>query len=140
MFRMILIAFAMLLAASAQATTVTQKSFSAAAANANHLSNDSTDTATAGGPMDLSSSTTASFQCWWSGLTGTLNATITVEVTNDPAFGHWDQKANANVTLSSASGLWTQTLSGIVAERWYRLNYAKGSVTAGSITCYAIGK
>ena len=114
-----------------------------APANANHLSDDTTDAATLRADMDLSVSTVASFQLAWTGLTGTLNATATIEVSDDPTpspTGNWQAKSGATYTITTASGSTDIALNLVLAEQWYRINYQANGVTGGTIDARVFGK
>ncbi len=89
-------------------------------------------------PFDLSLCDSASFHVIWSGLTGTLDGTVTVEVSNDGV--NWDTKNGASVTLNSAASNQMISLNGVVTEEFYRVRLTPGNISAGSVTVIGRGK
>lgn len=119
-----------------------KKLLRSATAGANHVSSDNLDALTIGRAVDLALYTSASVQLIWSGLTGTINGVLTVEVSDDGT--NWDTKkiggSDATITVSGAAGNDTLSLDGIVTERYYRVNWAKNLVTGGTLDCILIAK
>ena len=115
-----------------------------AAAQLNHISsNGSTDTSVLGRSCDLSLYCYGSVQLVWSGLTApaAIDATLTVEVSNDNV--NWSTKT-IGVTpavISPTTGAGDEILSiPEITEKFYRLNWDKKTVTAGSITAIVHAK
>jgi hypothetical protein len=79
-----------------------------------------------------------SFHVIWSGLTGTIDGTVKLQVSNTG--GDWVDKTGASVTLSGAAGADMISLNGVATEFYYRVVYTKNNITAGSITVVAAAK
>ena len=119
-----------------------------AAAQLNHISTDGgSDTSVIGRACDLSLYIYASIQLVWSGLAapGAQDATLTVEVSDDGT--NWKTKKTDRGGVISDCVLTPLTAAGNdfvhitdVTERFYRVNWAKNSITAGTITCLLIAK
>lgn len=125
--------------ASSGARTVTWvKALNAATAGANHTSSNAMDTAAYGAPIDMGLAMMGSVQCDWTGLTGTVNATVQVNISDDGA-ANWLAKSSGQITLSGASGSaylpFAQT-----PEQLYQLVYTAGTVTGGTVSCWVFGK
>ncbi len=118
-----------------------KKIIRSANAGANHISTDSLDAACIGRSCDLALYNVASMQLIWSGLTGTINGTLTFEVSDDGV--NWDTKkiggSDAVITVSGAAG--NDVLSSVeITERYARANWAKVGVTGGTIDCIILAK
>lgn len=74
---------------------------------------------------------TASVQAVWSGLTGTVDGTVKVQVSNDCT--NWTDKSGASVTLSGAAGTDLISIANLT-EACLRLVYTKNQITGGTIT------
>lgn len=100
-----------------------------------------------GGPILINQSGTASFNSdaisvgntvWmsfvftWTGF-NTTDATVTIEVSNDGT--NWDQKTGATFTIGSAADTQGISLNGVVTEDFYRVAFAHGTNSAGTISC-----
>lgn len=106
--------------------------FSGISAAADHNSNDA---AAFGKAFDLSGFRQASFQVNWTGLTGTINGAVKLQVTNFPTCSTcWVDKSGATFTLAGAAGSDMIVLVGSVAEAFYRLHYDHGGISAGTLT------
>ncbi len=92
-----------------------------------------------GDQIDATAADSASFQCVWSGLGGTVDGTVQVKVSNDGGTS-WDTKSGASITLTGSSGHETLSLNGVAMEAKYRLDYSNGSISSGTLDCYAILK
>lgn len=119
-------------------TIVTQHSLVACGAGADHTSTTSADSCAAGAKIDLGLQTFGSAQVVWSGLTGTVNGTVQLNVSNDGT--DWDSKSGASVTLSGASGHATISLNGVASEEFYQVVYSHTGVTGGTVDVYFVGK
>ncbi len=112
----------------------------AAAMGADHRSDDAADTATLMKAIPADEFSYGSVQAIWSGADH-VDATVTVEVTNDPAAADasFIAKPGATVlTLNAAAGkTYISFGPGVIGETWYRLKYAKGSNTTGALSLYA---
>ncbi len=75
----------------------------------------------------------------WASLTGTLDATAKVQVSNDDGTT-WDDVSGASLTIASANGHDTISLNGVLTEEKCRLVYTHNNVSGGTINCYAILK
>lgn len=122
-----------------------KKIIRAAGAGSNQLSDDSGNPNAIGRPCDLSLYTYASVQLIWSGLTGTLDGVLSIEVSDDNV--SWDVKtveiagvvSDLKITVSGAAG--NDTISSdMVTERYYRAKWTKNGVTGGLVTCILCGK
>lgn len=86
----------------------------------------------------------ASFHVVWSGVTGTggvRDATIQVQVANDASDStNPVDKANAQLTINTATGSDLISISGVATENFYRVRLEPGNVTAGTVNCYALFK
>lgn len=134
-----LMAFMSFHAFGAGGRTVTiQHVVNAAPANINHTSSATGDSHTLGYPSDMGLAVMGSVQCDWTSLTGTINATAQVNVSDDGG-ANWNAKSGGTITLSGASG------TGYVAfaqtpEQLYQVVYTAGGVTGGTVDCYLVGK
>jgi hypothetical protein len=91
---------------------------------------------------DLSQFNAGSIQLIWSGLTGTLDGKLTVEVSDDGV--NWDVKklasgSDAIITVSGAAGNDVLTIEAMT-EKLYRAKWAKTGVTAGVVTAILMAK
>ena len=121
-----------------------KKIIRSAAAGSNHVSDDSLDALCIGRSCDIALYNFASVQLIWSGLTGTLNGVLSVEVSDDNI--NWNPKmdiaatpAAFAITVSGASGNKSISIDN-TTERYYRVNWAKTGVTGGTITCILMAK
>lgn len=89
--------------------------------------------------INTDSATSGSFHCTWAGLTGTLDGTFTVEVSNDGGTS-WVEKTGADITVSGDAGGDVISLNGVVTENKYRIVWADNNVSAGTVNCYAVFK
>jgi hypothetical protein len=80
--------------------------------------------------------TKAGFQVVWAGLTGTVNATVSLQVSNDNV--NWDN-ATTTITLSGTSGNDCVAVSDIYFS-YCRAVVAKNNVTGGTISVTATFK
>lgn len=85
--------------------------------------------------VDSSSSLYGSFQCVWSGLTGTINATVAAQVSGDGGTS-WDNLSGASMVLAGAGGHSTVLISGVLTTPLVRLAYSHVSVSGGAVSCY----
>lgn len=108
-----------------------------AGASSNHTTTDATDSAVLGKAMNAEYRRYLSFQCNWASLTGGINATMSLEVSNDNAT--WTAKTSALYTLSGANGNQDVSLTN-ATERYYRLVYTAGTVSGGTINCFVVAK
>lgn len=114
----------------------------AAPAGANHLSSDPADVSAFGKWINAEEIDVGSVHTIWSGLDH-VDATLTIEVSSEliPTDANAIAKAGTQFTLGSASGKNLNSLvSDSMTEKWYRVNYAKGSNTVGTINCFFFGK
>ena len=88
--------------------------------------------------VDTGSFPRASFHIIWTGLTGTIDGTVKLQVSNTGA--NWVDKSSSTVTLSGASGADLISLNGVSTEKYYRAVYTKNSITGGAITVVAFAK
>lgn len=141
MRRVLAILGSLLLASAAFATGIVViqnvKALTASPAGANHVSTDSSDATVYGKPIDTGLWTTGSLQCRWSSLTGSVDATATLQATDDGL--NWQDKSGAVLTLSGATGNGILSLTNIT-ETNYRVNYAHNSVTGGLLSCVFVAK
>lgn len=79
-----------------------------------------------------------SFHVIWASLTGTIDGTVKVQVSNTG--GDWVDKTGASVTLSGASGADMISLNGVVTEHYYRVVYTKNNISGGTITVVGAAK
>ncbi len=99
--------------------------FSAVTAGADHNS----------ASVDSSSSLYGSYQCVWAGLTGTVNANVSAQVSADSGTS-WDNLSGASMTFTGASGHSTVLISGVLTTPLVRLAYTHGTVSGGTVSCY----
>lgn len=111
------------------------KYFRAISASADHTS---TDVAAYGKPFDFRTFTNAAVQLNWAALTGTIDASVKLQVSNDNS--SWVDKSGAVLNLSGADGSGMINLVGSVTEAYYRLVYTHGSVSGGTLTGYCTAK
>ena len=93
--------------------------------------------------IDLSLYVSCSIQLVWAGLTGTIDGTLTVEVSDDGVA--WDTKkltggSNGVITVAGAAANDTLSFDQNLNERYLRANWAKNGVTGGTVTCLATAK
>jgi hypothetical protein len=88
--------------------------------------------------IDTSDVLYMSAQIVWASLTGTLDATIKMEVSNDGT--NWVEKSSASFTLTTASGTDMLSLNGVVTEHYYRIKYTHGNVSGGTVSVYLVTK
>jgi hypothetical protein len=74
----------------------------------------------------------------WSSLTGTVDGTVKLQVSNTG--GDWVDKTGASVTLSGASGADMISLNGVCTEFYYRVVYTKNNITGGTISAVVAAK
>lgn len=119
-------------------TLTSQHVINAAAAGSNHTSTNSADAHVLGYASDMGLATMGSVQCNWASLTGTINATVQVNISDDGGL-NWLAKTGGLISLSGASGSayvpFSQT-----PEQFYQVVYTAGTVTGGTVDCYLIGK
>ena len=115
----------------------TQSCLSGASAEAEQYSTTVSAT-TAGAAFDLSYATSATFQVTWASLTGTLDAEVTIEASNDGT--NWVERPGASLVLASASGTDIIALNGTAMERYYRIHYDQNNVSGGTVTVKGVGK
>ncbi len=135
-----LLLFLALLPWPAQAASLNTKAhvLTAAVADADHLSTDPTDAVAIGKKTNMEDSTSGSVQIVWSGLTGTLNCTVTTDVSDDGT--NWLAKAGTVVTLTAAAGTEVVSFNGNVSEYYYRANFAHVGCSGGLVDVYILGK
>lgn len=127
-------------AGSSGARTVTYGHvLTTAPAASNHTSSDPTDTHAFGKPSDTGTVVTGSVQCDWAGITGTINATVQLNISDDGGV-MWVPKSGATFTLAGASGAQVISLNNIITEQFYQVVYTAGSVTGGTVDCWLIAK
>lgn len=118
-----------------------RKIINAAAADASHRSDDSGDSKCLGRSCDIGLYSLASVQLIWSGLTGTINGTLTIECSDDNI--NWDTKNNGVtpcvITVSGAAGNDVLTISE-VSEKYYRAKWDNVGVTGGLVTAILTAK
>lgn len=115
----------------------------AAGAGADHTTTNSGDAAALGKAIDFGLVHYGSFQVNWASLTGTVNATITVYVSDDCVNYVVKSDSGGNpvlITLSGANGSNIINLLSVVAEPCYQLRYAHVGVTGGTVNAFAYGK
>lgn len=113
--------------------------FTAANAGVNHNSYDPTDAAMYGRAIDIGQLAYVSFHVVWSGLTGTINATVQVYASGRPNLP-WAAKDAAILPISGSSGTSLISLSGVIPEPYIAVSYVAGTVTGGTIDIYISGK
>lgn len=102
----------------------------------NGVAASSDQTATA---LNLQVYTQASFHCAWTGLTGTLNGSVKLQISSFPTAINFVDKSGATFGVTSASG--TDAINVTAApETWYQLVYTHGLIAAGTLTCYCSAK
>ncbi len=91
---------------------------------------------TTGALTPISSNSAWSVQLVWSGATGTVNATVYIEVSND-GVNYTTYASNSYKTISGASGVWyyDQGSNGM-AWRFIRARYVKNGCTSATIKVY----
>lgn len=122
-----------------------KKIIRAAGAGSNQISDDNANPNALGRSFDLSLYNFASVQLIWSGLTGTLDGVLSIEVSDDNT--NWDTKTiqvagavvDAKITVSGAAGNDTISID-LVTERFYRARWTKNGVTGGLVTCLITAK
>ena len=122
-----------------------KKIIRAAGAGSNQLSDDGANPNAIGRACDLSLYNFASVQLIWSGLTGTLDGVLSIEVSDDGT--NWDTKTiqvagvtvDAKITVSGAAGNDSISID-LLTERYYRARWTKTGVTGGLVTCILIAK
>ncbi len=124
-------------AAAAGSTLVAVKAFVNSGAGANHSSANSADATAYGAPIDTGLSSTGSLQCKWASLTGTIDATVTLQSSNDGTT--WEDKAGAVLTVAGASADGILSLTNIT-ETAYQAVYAHNGVTGGTLNCKFVAK
>ncbi len=69
-------------------------------------------------------------------------AVVKVQVSNDPTCSTcWVDKSGATFNVSGGDGTGMVVITGgAMAEAYYRVDYAHGSTTGGSITGYCVAK
>lgn len=122
--------------AQPQRTIQLQHVLKAAPAGSNHTSTNSGDTHAIGYATDMGLAYQGSIQCDWASLTGTINATVQVNWSDDGGTS-WIAKGSP-LTLSGASG--TGGLSFTIDEQKYEVVYTAGTTTGGTVDCYLLGK
>lgn len=103
--------------------------FSALSAGVNHTS----------AAIDTGLDNSASVQCDWSGLTGSINATVQLNSSSDGGI-KWIPKTDASFTLSGATGAQLISLNQIVTEQFYQIVYTAGTTSGGTLDCWFLGK
>lgn len=96
-----------------------------------------------GKPFDVGLCTHASFQCKWTGLTGTLDGQFEVFTSNDGVL--WQAKFNDNgipvvLPVTGAGGHDMIALNDVVAEEFYAIYWNHGGVTGGTVQVIGVGK
>lgn len=109
-------------------STFSVKAFDAVTAGVDHTSS----------TIDIGLNKYMSFQCFWTGITGTINGVVNLQASNDDGTTFTD-KTSATFTMSGASG--NQDVSLVNAtEQKYHLVYTAGTVTGGALTCWVVAK
>jgi hypothetical protein len=117
-------------------TVQLQHVIKAAPAASNHTSTNSADTYVLGYASDVGTAYQGSVQCDWASLTGTVNATLQVNWSDDGG-AHWIAKGSP-ITFSGASG--TGGITFTIDEQYYQFVYTAGTVSGGTVDCYLLGK
>lgn len=88
--------------------------------------------------VDVSGQKYLSVEIDWAGLTGTLNGSVKLQVSNSAGV-RWTDKSGATnaVTTASASVVFSAVN---VTEQIYRVVYTHGGITGGTINCYVLAK
>ncbi len=108
-------------------------------ANVAHVSTDATDATALGKRLVTTNVLFASVQFNWTGLDA-ADGTITVECNDTGVVADYIQKATATYTLPAGSGVNSFSLNGVVTEDFYRVRYAPGANTTGTISCVIYAK
>jgi hypothetical protein len=90
-------------------------------------------------PVSTTNFRSGSVHCTWAGLTGTLDAEVVVEVSNDEG-ATWVQKGNATFDVTTADGSNSISLNNVVTEAKYQVRWVSNGVTDGTVTCNAYWK
>lgn len=72
------------------------------------------------------------FQLVWTGGTGTLDGTVTIQVSNYPTTNFVTYATNSTTTLSSAAGNWTFEDTGLTWKYW-RVEIVDNNMTGGTL-------
>lgn len=91
------------------------------------------------GTLDTGTASSASFQCTWASLTGTLDGQFLVQVSNN-AGANWTSKSGATITVAGATGDEMISLNGVITEDKYRIKWVHNNVSGGTVNCYAVLK
>lgn len=92
-----------------------------------------------GAAINAGTALNASFQCSWASLTGSLDGTFQVEVSNNSGT-NWTTKSAAAITVSGATGADMISLNGVVTEESYHIKWTHNNVSGGTVNCYAVFK
>lgn len=79
-----------------------------------------------------------SFQCVWASLTGSVDATVKLQASNDAGVD-WTDKLSAVLALAGASSSGEVSLVN-ATEQLYRLVYTANSVNGGTLDCWVAAK
>lgn len=79
----------------------------------------------------------ASFHLIWASLTGSVDGTVKIQVSNDGT--NWVDKSGASINLSGASGNDLISLT-TVTENFYKVVYTHNSISGGTMTGYCTAK
>jgi len=88
--------------------------------------------------IETDSATWGSFQVNWASLTGTLDAVVQVEVSDDQVT--WIPKTDATFTISTATGQNSISLNGSLTSAYVRVTYTATGVNGGTVSMYATVK
>jgi hypothetical protein len=75
----------------------------------------------------------------WAGLTGVLDAEVSMEVSNSGLDGEWEIKGSTTV-ISTADGKDFNSFNGVVTEQFVRAVYGANGVLGGTITALVHSK
>lgn len=88
--------------------------------------------------VDLSNVKYGSVQFVWTGLTGMLNASVKIQVSDNSGTNYQDKDGSTQPITVNAGNYVFSLIN--VTEQFYRVVYLHGGVTGGTFNCYLLGK
>ncbi len=112
----------------------------AAAASADHRTDNAADAAMIGARLNMVDVVWGSVQVNTTSLDH-ADGTMTVECCDTGVDADYLTKTSLGVvTLASGTNTYSFSFNGVITEKFYRVKYAKGSNTAGTLDVYIHGK